>query len=196
MLNIQNTVAETSEKVKKLGESSQEISKVVNLIGKFAAQTHLLALKASIEAARAGEEGRGFAVIADEVRSLASQSAEATADIDKLVGDIRNASKDLMTAISNERVQIEQGATLVEATRESLNQITIVSRKVNQLVVEIAKSALEQSNESTEMTQTMANLAALSQETSTSTEESLASCQQLFLIAQQFQEDTAQFKLR
>ena len=196
MLNIQNTVAETSEKVKKLGESSQEISKVVNLIGKFAAQTHLLALKASIEAARAGEEGRGFAVIADEVRSLASQSAEATADIDKLVGDIRSASKDLMTAISNERVQIEQGATLVETTRESLNQITIVSRKVNQLVVEIAKTALEQSNESTEMTQTMANLAALSQETSTSTEESLASCQQLFLIAQQFQEDTAQFKLR
>jgi twitching motility protein PilJ/methyl-accepting chemotaxis protein PixJ len=83
ILAIRETVAETAKKVKHLGESSQKISTVVNLISTFAAQTNLLALNASIEAARAGEEGRGFAVVADEVRSLARQSAEATSEIEK-----------------------------------------------------------------------------------------------------------------
>ncbi|TVQ42163.1 MAG: GAF domain-containing protein [Gloeocapsa sp. DLM2.Bin57] len=195
MLNIQNIVAETSEKVKKLGESSQEIGKVVSLIGKIAAQTHLLALKASIEAARAGEEGRGFAVIADEVRSLASQSAEATADIDKLVGDIRSASNDLVTAIENEKTQIEQGTTLVETTRESLSQITLVSNKINQFIVEIAQTALEQSSESTDITQALAQVAAIAQETSATTSESLTSCQKLLSMTQDLQKNTAKYKL-
>ena len=75
-MSLQDTVTETAKKIQHLGESSQKISKVVSLISRFAAQTHLLALKASIEAARAGEEGRGFAVIADEVRGLATSSAE------------------------------------------------------------------------------------------------------------------------
>ena len=75
MMSIRETVTEAAEKVQHLSEASDQISKAVNLISRFAAQTHLLALKASIEAARAGEEGRGFAVIADEVRTLAAQSA-------------------------------------------------------------------------------------------------------------------------
>ncbi|HAC65347.1 MAG TPA: chemotaxis protein CheD, partial [Cyanothece sp. UBA12306] len=89
IMAIRETVAETAKKVKRLGESSQKISKVVNLISSFADQTNLLALNASIEAAHAGEEGRGFAVVASEVRSLARQSAEATAEIESLVASIQ-----------------------------------------------------------------------------------------------------------
>ncbi|ELR98792.1 GAF domain-containing protein [Gloeocapsa sp. PCC 73106] len=196
MANLQNTVAETREKVKKLEESSQKTAKVINMIGRFAAQTHLLALKASIEAARAGEDGKGFAVIADEVRSLASQSAEATADIEKLVAQIRGETKDLMTAMETEAEQLLEGTTLVKTSRDSLQQITLASAKVNQLVVEIAQTALEQSHNSTEITQIMANIVAIAQETTSAATISVASWQQLLTQAQKLHEDTAKFKVK
>lgn len=98
---IRDTVAATAKQVKRLGESSQKISKVVNVISNFADQTNLLALNASIEAAHAGEEGRGFAVVADEVRSLARQSAEATAEIEALVAEIQSETNEVVAAMES-----------------------------------------------------------------------------------------------
>lgn len=106
MRSVRATMATTGEQLEKLDSSTQEIAKAINLIRQFAAQTHLLALKASIEAARAGEEGRGFSVIADEVRSLAAQSAEATAAMEALIVTIQSQARELTGSIRESNQQI------------------------------------------------------------------------------------------
>lgn len=131
----------------------------MSLIGRFAAQTHLLALKASIEAARAGEQGQGFAVIADEVRALATQSAQATADIDKLVTDILSETKVVVTSMEEGNELVVEGSKLVEETRQSLNQITAATVQINELVEAIAAAAFEQSENSEEVSITMGDVA-------------------------------------
>ncbi|MBJ7899128.1 MAG: chemotaxis protein [Cyanobacteria bacterium RI_101] len=108
MQTLRESVANTSGQIQRLDQSTQQIAQAVTLIRQFAAQTHLLALKASIEAARAGEEGRGFAVIAEEVRTLAAQSAEATAAIEALVMTIQGEAKDAADTLKRGRQQIEQ----------------------------------------------------------------------------------------
>lgn len=195
ILAIRETVAETAKKVKHLGESSQKISTVVNLIGSFAAQTNLLALNASIEAARAGEEGRGFAVVADEVRSLARQSAEATAEIEKLVAAIQAETNEVVTAMESGTEQVVTGTRLVDETRQSLNRITVASAKISNLVEAIAKATVVQTQASEEVTQTMTNVAVIANKTSQETTIVSSSFEQLLKIAQTLQEDIGQFKV-
>ncbi|MGB7445339.1 MAG: methyl-accepting chemotaxis protein, partial [Coleofasciculaceae cyanobacterium] len=113
ILTIRETVAGTRQKVKRLGESSQKISAVINLINGFSEQSHLLALNASIEAARAGEEGRGFAVVAEQVRKLARQSAAATQEIEKLVGQIQAETNEVVVAMEAGTEQVVTGTQLV-----------------------------------------------------------------------------------
>ncbi|MGB7442778.1 MAG: methyl-accepting chemotaxis protein, partial [Coleofasciculaceae cyanobacterium] len=113
ILTIRETVAGTRQKVKRLGESSQKISAVINLINSFSEQSHLLALNASIEAARAGEEGRGFAVVAEQVRKLARQSAAATQEIEKLVGQIQAETNEVVVAMEAGTEQVVTGTQLV-----------------------------------------------------------------------------------
>ena len=192
---IRETVADTGEKVKRLGDSTQKISKVVSLIGSFAAQTHLLALKASIEAARAGEEGQGFAVIADEVRSLAAQSAEATAEIEKMVGQIQAETSEVVAAMEAGTEQVASGSKLVEETRASLTQITAASAQINQLVEAIAVAAVEQTQSSEAVAITMADVAAIAQNTSSSAASVSDSFKELLATAQDLQADVAQFKV-
>jgi methyl-accepting chemotaxis protein PixJ len=192
---IRETVAETSKKVKRLGESSQKISKVVNLIGRFAAQTNLLALKASIEAARAGEEGRGFAVLADEVRALARQSAEATAEIESLVKDIQTETKEVVAAMEAGTEQVVTGTRLVDETRYSLNQITAVSTQIGELVAAIASAAVAQSQASEAVTITMSDVAAIASKTSNEASVVSVSFKELLALAQELQASADQFKV-
>lgn len=195
ILAIRETVSETAEKVKRLGESSQKISKVVNLIGRFAAQTHLLALKASIEAARAGEDGQGFAVIADEVRTLASQSAEATAEIDNLVSNIQSETNEAVAAMAVGTERVVVGTKLVEQTRQSLTKIAQASTQIDDLVAAIAQAASAQSEASEVVTQTMSEVAGVSNQTSTEASEVAASFKELLTVAQELQKSVGQFKL-
>ena len=192
---IRDTVAATAKKVKRLGESSQKISKVVNVISSFADQTNLLALNASIEAAHAGEEGRGFAVVADEVRSLARQSAEATAEIEALVAEIQSETNEVVTAMEAGTEQVVAGTKLVDKTRSSLNQIGDVSQEINQLVREIAAATVEQSEDSEVVSQTMLQVAAISNKTATEAGEVSASFQDLLTVAQELQNSVAKFKV-
>ena len=192
---IRDTVAATAKKVKRLGESSQKISKVVNVISNFADQTNLLALNASIEAAHAGEEGRGFAVVADEVRSLARQSADATAEIEALVAEIQSETNEVVAAMEAGTEQVVAGTKLVDKTRLSLIQIADVSQEINQLVGEIAAATVAQSQDSEVVSQTMVEVAAISSKTATEAGEVSASFQDLLTVAQQLQQSVAKFKV-
>jgi methyl-accepting chemotaxis protein PixJ len=195
ILTIRDTVSETSEKVKRLEESTQKISKVVGLIGRFAAQTHMLALKASIEAARAGDEGQGFAVIADEVRSLAAQSAEATAEIGNLVTIIQSETGEVAIAMQAGTEQVLKGTKLVEETRQTLTQIALASEQIDALVRAIAKSTEEQSQASVAVSQTMTEVAAISTQTSTEAAQVSDSFKEILTLAQSLQKSVGQFKV-
>ncbi|NJM00441.1 MAG: hypothetical protein HC924_17395 [Synechococcaceae cyanobacterium SM2_3_2] len=195
ILTIRETVAETAKKVKQLGESSQRISKVVNLIGSFAAQTNLLALNASIEAARAGEEGRGFAVVADEVRSLARQSAKATAEIEQLVANIQTETNEVVAAMEAGTEQVVTGTQLVEETRQSLAQIAEASEQITQLVQSIAQATVAQSQSSSLVSSSMTDVASIADNTSNRASQVLTSFQELLQVAQDLQTTVGQFKL-
>ena len=190
---VQHTVMQTATKAEKLGESSQEISQAVNLIGRFAAQTHLLALKASIEAARAGEQGKGFAVIADEVRSLATQSAEATAEIETLVSKIQLETGEVVEAMHQGAAQIASGNELVQQTHQSLTQISQVSQEVSQLVSSITQATQQQSLTSERVGQTIVDVAAIAKHNSQSATQVSNSIRELSAIASKLQSNISQF---
>ena len=192
---IRDTVAATAKKVKRLGESSQKISKVVNVIGNFAEQTNLLALNASIEAAHAGEQGRGFGVVASEVRSLARQSASATAEIEALVAEIQTGTKEVVAAMEEGTQQVVAGTKLVDKTRFSLIEIADVSQEIDRLVAEIAVATVEQSHDSEVVSQTMKQVAAISDRTATEAGEVSASFKDLLAVAQQLKDSVSKFKV-
>jgi methyl-accepting chemotaxis protein len=192
---IREEVLDTAEKIQELGNSSQKIFQVVNLIGRFAAQTHLLALKASIEAARAGEKGQGFAVIAEEVRSLAQQSAEATGEIENLVMEIQGETNELVMRIGRSSEQVEIGTKLVDEARKNLNQIAKASQTINQLVGDIAQTAIQQSQDSELVRGAIADVAANAEKTSASVREVSDSFQDLLIVAQTLQQDIGRFKV-
>jgi twitching motility protein PilJ/methyl-accepting chemotaxis protein PixJ len=196
IMAIRETVTETSQKVKRLGDSSKNISVAVNLIGRFAAQTHLLALKASIEAARAGEQGQGFAVIADEVRALAAQSAQATAEIENLVARIQLETNEVVKAMESGTEQVTQGSKLVDETRQSLNRIAQVSQKIDVLVDGIAQASLEQFQASEVVSQTISSVAVIAEKNSNSAEQVSASFKNLLALAGELQEDVGKFKVK
>jgi methyl-accepting chemotaxis protein PixJ len=192
---IRETVSQTSKKVKRLGEASQKISKVVNLISGFAAQTNLLALNAAIEAARAGEEGRGFSVVAEEVRALAQQSAAATAEIESLVEEIQTQTNEVVTAMESGTDQVVAGTQLVEESRKKLTQISQVSTQVNKLIQEIAQAAAQQTQASATVSQTMEGVAVIAADTSKQSGEMADAFSRLLEVAQGLQVSVAQFKV-
>ena len=195
IVSIRETVAETAKKVKRLGESSQKISQVVNLISNFTEQTNMLALNASIEAAQAGKEGRGFAIIAQEVRKLAKQSAQATIDIEKLIAELQEETNEVIATMETSTEEVVTGTKLVDETRQSLNQITAASNEINQLVEAIAQSTILQSQVSEIVTKTMTDIAAISAQTSTEASTVSSSFEQLRQVAQALQEEVGQFKI-
>jgi twitching motility protein PilJ len=192
---IRETVSETAKKVKRLGETSQKISRIVNLIGNFAAQTNLLALNAAIEAARAGEEGRGFSVVAEEVRDLAEQSATSTAEIEQLVEEIQTQTNEVVAAMETGTEQVVTGTKLVQNAREKLTQIAMVSKQVNTIVREIAIAADNQTKTSDRMGQTMQEVSAIAKDTSKQSEDVAQSFSELLQVAQDLQVSVSQFKV-
>lgn len=194
ILNLRETVVETSEKVKRLGESSQEISKVVSLINQIALQTNLLSINASIEAARAGEEGRGFAVVAEEVGQLAAQSAQATKEIQQIVENIQLETREVVRAMELGTTQVVEGTHLVEDTKLSLGQILDVSRQIDQLVQSISTATVSQAQTSQAVAVLMRDIAKVSESTSDSSRQVSSSLQQTVDVAQQLQASVGVFK--
>lgn len=195
MESIQETVDETAEKVTRLRESSERISAVVNLISSFAKQSNLLALNASIEAARAGSRGHGFTVVAEEVRSLAEQSATATNEIKQLVADIQAETQEVMIAMTTGAEQVVKGTQLVDDTRQSLNQITKASAEINQLVEAINEATGVHKIASETVTKTIKEMAGSAGKTSQEAKQVLSAFEQLQKVAQVLQDNVSQFKV-
>jgi methyl-accepting chemotaxis protein PixJ len=192
---LRDTVAETAKKVKRLGESSQQISKAIGLINQIALQTNLLAINASIEAARAGEEGRGFAVVAEEVAQLATQSATATKEIEKIVETIQRETSEVTQAMELSTTQVVEGTKSVEQTKLSLQEIIEQSHQIDVFLQSIASAAIEQAESSQAVTQIMTYVAQVSNQTSTSSEQVSNSLQATAVITRELQASVDKFKV-
>lgn len=195
ILELRETVGETAKKVKRLGEASQQISKVISLINQIALQTNLLAINASIEAARAGEEGRGFAVVAEEVGELAAQSAAATKEIEQIVENIQRETGEVVKAMEVGTSQVVEGTHLVENAKQSLGQIVKVSRKIDELVQSISSSTVSQSKTSEMVTNLMKDIAKVSEGMSDSSRQVSLSLEQTVDLAKQLQSSVETFKV-
>ncbi|GAX37051.1 methyl-accepting chemotaxis protein [Nodularia sp. NIES-3585] len=195
ILGLRETVDDTAKKVKRLGESSQQISRVVSLINQIATQTNLLAINASIEAARAGEEGQGFAIVAEEVGELALRSASATQEIEQIVENIQRETNEVVQAMEIGTSQVVEGTQVVDEAKHSLSQILDVSQQIDFLVQSISTATASQLQTSQAVSELMQDIAAISQRTSDSSSVVSESLHQTVEISQQLQETMESFKV-
>jgi twitching motility protein PilJ len=195
ILQIRETVAETTRKVKRLAESSQEISKIVALISQIASRTNLLALNASIEAARAGEAGRGFAIVADEVRQLADRAAKASKEIEQIVLQIQSETGSVMTAMEEGTQQVIEGTRLAEQAKRSLEDIIQVSNRIDVLVRSITADTVEQTETSRAVAQVMQSVELTAQETSQEAQRVSGSLQSLVGVARDLLTSVERFRV-
>ncbi|PZU96546.1 MAG: methyl-accepting chemotaxis protein [Pseudanabaena sp.] len=195
IMDIRETVAETTRKVKRLGESSQEISKIVGLISSIASRTNLLALNASIEAARAGDAGRGFAIVADEVRQLADRAAKASKEIEQIVLQIQSETSNVQQAMEVGTQQVIDGTKRAEQARQSLTDIIQVSHRIETLVLSITEDTVKQTETSRTVSQVMQSVELTAQETSQESQRVSASLQNLVGVARSLQDSVERFRV-
>ncbi len=195
IVQLRQTVGDTAKKVKRLGESSQQITKVISLINQIALQTNLLAINASIEAARAGEEGRGFAVVAEEVGQLAAQSAAATKEIEKIVENIQQETSEVVEAMELGTTQVVTGTRLVEDAKQSLGKIITVSRQIDGLLQSISSATVSQAETSQTVTSLMKEINQVAENTSGSSRAVSSSLQETVAITQKLQASMQTFKV-
>ncbi|MCG2576305.1 methyl-accepting chemotaxis protein [Dechloromonas sp. XY25] len=166
MQRISATVHDASNTIREMGESSQRISGIVGVIKDVADQTNLLALNAAIEAARAGEAGRGFAVVADEVRKLAERTAKATTEISEMVAAVQDNAHQAVSTMAESVARVEDGVNLARKSSQSMLSINDGARQVMQTVTDISNALSEQGTASNEIAANVENIAQRSEENS------------------------------
>ncbi len=195
MNTIRETIQDTSKRIKRLGESSQEIGNIVELIEEIAEQTNILALNASIEASRAGEASRGFAVVADEVQKLAERSAGATKKIEVLVSTIQSDTNEAVMSMERSTTDVVGGALLAENAGAALEEIEQVSHQIASLVHNISSSSKEQTSVAGAITKNMHVLREISTKTTESTTAASSAISKLSELASQLRRSVAGFTL-
>ncbi len=191
---ISNTVAESSQLIKTLGERSQQIFEIVDVIKDIADQTNLLALNAAIEAARAGEQGRGFAVVADEVRKLAEKTSKATAEVGEMIGAIQSETSRAVSAMAESQTRVEKGVALSSDAGSALRKILDSVQGLQSMVQHIASATEEMSTVSESISADIEVIASVSKETNSSAIEIEAASNNLARLSTDLQEVTRKFK--
>jgi twitching motility protein PilJ len=195
MNTIRETIQDTSKRIKRLGESSQEIGNIVELIEEIAEQTNILALNASIEASRAGEASRGFAVVADEVQKLAERSTSATKKIEVLVSTIQSDTNEAVVSMERSTTDVVGGALLAENAGAALDEIEQVSHQIASLVQNISGSSKEQSSVAGAITKNMHVLREISGKTTESMAATTTAISKMAELASQLRKSVSGFTL-
>ncbi len=192
---IRETIQDTSKRIKRLGESSQEIGNIVELINDIAEQTNILALNASIQASMAGEAGRGFAVVADEVQRLSERAANATRQIEVLVKTIQSDTNEAVSSMERSTTDVVGGALLAENAGAALDEIESVSNQIAMLVQNISRTARDQATSAGDITRNMNVLREVSEQAAEATGATSASIGKLAELATQLRSSVAGFRL-
>lgn len=195
MNTIRETIQDTSKRIKRLGESSQEIGNIIELINDIAEQTNILALNASIQASMAGEAGRGFAVVADEVQRLAERSTNATKQIEVLVRTIQSDTNEAVVSMERSTTDVVGGALLAENAGAALDEIEQVSNQIANLVQNISSSARQQAGSAADVTRRTTKLREISDQTGKATAATAASVSKFSELASQLRKTVAGFTL-
>ncbi len=186
---------ETSQQVQRLGKASNKITKTISLIRKIALQTNVLAVNASIEAARAGEEGLGFTVVAEEVQSLAAQSAQAATDIEKLISEIQLETNKVVRAMEASSKEVLAGSRSVQEVRSAIKQMAIASIEIDNLLKTVNNVVSKQSQANQNITESIKGIAALAETNSLSVADVSGSFKELLTVTQKLETSVSQFKV-
>ncbi|MEG3193044.1 methyl-accepting chemotaxis protein [Lysobacter sp. D1-1-M9] len=195
MDSIRDQIQETSKRIKRLGESSQEIGSIVELINDISEQTNILALNAAIQAASAGEAGRGFAVVADEVQRLAERASNATKRIETLVQTIQSDTNEAVSSMEQTTSEVVAGARLAEDAGTALGEIEKVSSDLSGLIQGISTAAQQQSGAAANITQTMHTIQQITSQTTQGANQTAESIGNLAQLAADLRRSVADFKL-
>jgi methyl-accepting chemotaxis protein len=195
MQRIRSSVQATAKRIKALGDRSLEISEIVNVINDITEQTNLLALNAAIEAARAGEAGRGFAVVADEVRKLAEHSRNATKDIAALIKAIQAETNDAVVVMEEGTREVEVGAKLADSAGRALDAISSVVRQSAELVQEISLASKQQVRGTEGVANAMQIISNITRQTSQGARQTARTVEQMVHMSEQLNEALSQFRV-
>ncbi|WP_163027106.1 methyl-accepting chemotaxis protein, partial [Pseudomonas viridiflava] len=195
MDNIREQIQDTSKRIKRLGESSQEIGDIVSLIDDIADQTNILALNAAIQASMAGDAGRGFAVVADEVQRLAERSSSATKQIETLVRAIQNDTNEAVISMEQTTSEVVRGARLAQDAGVALEEIEGVSRVLAELIESITDAARQQAESAGQISQTMSVIQQTTSQTTSGTAATAESIGNLAKMASEMRRSVSGFTL-
>jgi twitching motility protein PilJ len=195
MDTIREQIQETSKRIKRLGESSQEIGNIVSLINDIADQTNILALNAAIQASMAGEAGRGFAVVADEVQRLAERSTSATKQIETLVKTIQADTNEAVISMEQTTAEVVRGANLAKDAGIALDEIQKVSGDLAKLIASISDAAKLQAASAGHISSTMSIVQEITSQTTSATFDTARSVSELASMAESLRESVTDFKL-
>jgi methyl-accepting chemotaxis protein len=192
---ISDTVSGASTRIYALEDRAKQVSTIANVIKDIAGQTNLLALNAAIEAARAGEQGRGFAVVADEVRKLAERTSHATTEIEQMIDGIKGDTTGAVAAMNAALPEVQEGAQLAASATESLRSIEAGARRTLERVGNVADATREQSAASTSIAQRVEQIANMVEETTSTIKGTADSARQLETIANNLKKLVGRFSV-